>query len=198
MNTSTTFFLFVLVLATGCGANGETRESPPTAPEGKPASSKHWIDSSTVNAIPAEARGKVLAASESVPTDGESFVALANKLGSNDAAERQASARAVSLTMQGAKGAYLQALDMQVPRYLRTHTKEFLDLFNGTRNMGKTELAAWAAALRGRSVDVPYAATEVLSDMKRNCGDCDAARSEVLDYFMGMVQGEGGKKGELK
>ncbi|MBK9194477.1 MAG: hypothetical protein IPO17_05685 [Flavobacteriales bacterium] len=165
------------------------------------ARSKPWVDQATLEALPKDANS-ISKSGEPVTASGDAYVAMARNLSSDDKQTRITAVRAISLTMAGAKSDYATALDQQIPRYLSTHAREFLGLFNPPNNMGKIELQAWAERLRGgpKSTGLTTEASEILRGMKSVCSDCTQSEIEVLDLFVGMATGRGGKggKGGLK
>lgn len=197
-------YLFPAVLAAlaACGNQAETGTGSTVAdPATGSASNKQWVDKATLDALPKDARS-ISGDDEVVVASGPEFVALAKDLASEDAGKRISAAKAISLTMEGAKGDYATALNQHIPRYLSTRTREFLGLFNPPNNMGKTELQAWAERLRRgpKSTGLTTGASEILRGMKSGCSDCTQSEMEVLDLFVGMATGQGGKggKGGLK
>lgn len=199
--------LMPLLLATlaSCGDRADTTTASTeagaeAAPEAGMGGSKHWVDKSTMDALPPQARSTI-GAGTNTPATGPEFVALAEKLSSADASTRISAARAITLTMATAKGDYNEALQAYIGRYLMTNCREFLGLFNGTRNMGKTELAAWAQHVRGSGGNGPDTRTgDILRSMKEQCKDCSPGELEVLDMFVSNATGQAGKggKGVLK
>lgn len=201
MNVQRLFIIAMACLLGACSGNGQQDGSTTTgdslAVQG--AGSKRWVDQNTLNALPEDARKNVLSGNtEPVPAAGPEYVALVKNLNADDPRTRTEAARAISLTMAGAKGDYYKAIMGNVPRYLNEHPLEFLDLFNGTRNMGKAELQAWAKVVKGEGNALSPASSELIRNMKVACSNGDAGQTEVLNLFVGYVTGEGGKKGELK
>lgn len=201
MNVQRLSIIAITCLLGACSGNGQQDGSTTTgdslAVQG--VGSKRWVDQNTLNALPEDARKNVLSGNtEPLPAEGDEYVALVRKLKADDAGTRINAARAISLTLAGAKGEYYRAIQDQVPAYLSAHPMEFLDLFNGTSNMGKAELMAWAQVVRGESNGLSPVSSELIRNMKAACSNGDAGQVEVLNLFVGYVTGEGGKKGELK
>ncbi len=187
----------VLIVLTACGDQTSTVSEATVAnsPAGV-AGSKQWVDKATLEALPKDA-SSISQSGEPAPVSGEAYVAIARNLASDDKQTRITAVRAISLTMAGAKSDYATALDQHIPRYLSTHAREFLGLFNPPNNMGKNELRAWAERLGGgpKSAGLTSEASEILRGMKSGCADCSQSEMEVLDIFVGMATGQGGKGG---
>ncbi|QQR87276.1 MAG: hypothetical protein IPJ76_03375 [Flavobacteriales bacterium] len=201
MNVQRLSIIAMACLLGACSGNGQVDGSTAKTDSltVQATGSKRWVDENTLNALPEDARKNILSGNpEPIPAAGPEFVALVGNLNSDDARTRTDAARAISLTMTGAKGDYYNAIQSNVPRYLNEHPLEFLDLFNGTRNMGKTELMAWAQVLKGEGKELSPASSELIRNMKAACSNGDAGQVEVLNLFVSYVTGEGGKKGGLK
>lgn len=200
MNVQRISFITLACLLGACSGSGQQDPTTNTGTQSAQGTgSKRWVDQNTVNALPADARKNVLSGNtEPIAASGPEYVAMVDHLNSDDPMKRTTAARAISLTMAGAKGDYHTAIQRHAPRYLGTHTLEFLDLFNGTRNMGKTELMAWAQVVKGAGKEPTPEGSELIRNMKAACQNANADQTEVLNLFVGYVTGEGGKKGELK
>lgn len=201
MNAQRISIIAMAGLLGACSGNGQQDAAPTTSDSlsVQGPGSKHWVDQNTVNALPEDARKNILSGNpEPMAAAGPEYVALVGNLNSDDARVRTDAARAISLTMAGAKGDYYMAIQNNVPRYLKAHTLEFLDLFNGTRNMGKAELKAWAQVVKGKGDALTPQASELIRSMKVACNNANTGQTEVLNMFVSYVTGEGGKKGELK